>query len=387
MKYLRLHQVDDELQFFLAGVSADVHRRLGAVVVDDVRFAAEQVVDHAVDCFFVAGDDARGEDDRVACFDFGVLVVIHRRPRQRRHGLALRAADQHADFFRREVLHLAGMDQHALGNVDIAQVFRDLGGIVHGAADETDLAAVLARHVHRQLDAVNRRRETGDEQPPLGAGEDLVELAAHRALARRVALALHVGRILQERQHALFAVLGEGVQVEEAVVGGRRVDLEIAGMHHDAERRVDGQRDAIDQAVRHLHRMNGERPDLEALSGTDFAQVGVVEQLVFVELVFHVGQRELGAPDGDVQFAENPGQGADVVFVAVREDDAAHMLAIFEQVRNVGDDDVDAQQLGFGEHQAGIDHDDVVAQADGHAVHAELAQPAQRNNMQFSFCH
>jgi hypothetical protein len=106
---------------------------------------------------------------------------------------------------------------------------------------------------------------------------------------------------------------------------------------------------------------------------------------VFVELVFDVGQRELGGPDGNVQFAENPGQGADVVFVAVREHDAAHMLAILEQVRNVGNDDVDAQQLGLGEHQAGIDHDDVIAIADGHAVHTELAHPAQRNNMQFSF--
>ncbi len=97
---------------------------------------------------------------------------------------------------------------------------------------------------------------------------------------------------------------------------------------------------------------------------------------MFVELVFDVGQRELGAPDGNIQFAENPRQGADVVFVAVRKDNAAHMLAIFEQVRNVGDDDVDAQQLGFGEHKPRVYHDDVIAEADGHAVHTELAHPA-----------
>ncbi len=106
---------------------------------------------------------------------------------------------------------------------------------------------------------------------------------------------------------------------------------------------------------------------------------------MFIELIFDVGQRELGAPDGNVQFAENPRQGADVVLVAVCKDDAAHMLAILEQIRNVGDDDVDAQQLGFGKHQAGVNNNDVVAEADGHAVHSELAQPAQRNNMQFSF--
>src|SRR5208282_3004296 len=160
-----------------------------------------------------------------------------------------------------------------------------------------------------------------------------------------------------------------------------------AGMQHDPNRRVDSKRDTIDQAVRYLQRMNGERPNFEALSRTDFAQVRVVEKLVFVKLIFDVGQRKLGAPDGNVQFAENPRQGSDVIFVAVRKDDGAHQLAIFKQVRNVGDNDVDPQQLGFGEHQAGVNHDDVIAPADGHAVHTELAQPAQRNNMQFSFCH
>src|ERR1700686_3186617 len=58
----RPHQVDDELQFFLAAVTAHVNRRGRALVVDDERSAAEQVVHHAVDGFFVAGNDARRQD-------------------------------------------------------------------------------------------------------------------------------------------------------------------------------------------------------------------------------------------------------------------------------------------------------------------------------------
>ena len=76
-----------------------------------------------------------------------------------------------------------------------------------------------------------------------------------------------------------------------------------------------------------------------------------------------------------------------MVFVAVRKDYAAHMLAIFKEIRNVGDDDVNAQQLGFGKHQARVNHHDVIAIADGHAVHPELAHPAQRNYMEFSSWH
>ncbi len=108
---------------------------------------------------------------------------------------------------------------------------------------------------------------------------------------------------------------------------------------------------------------------------------------MLIELVFDIGQREFSAPHRNVQFTENPRQGSNVILVTVRKDDPAHVLAIFEEIRNVGDDDVHAQQLGFREHQSRVNHDDVIAEADGHAVHTELAHPAQRNNMQFSSWH
>ena len=240
-----------------------------------------------------------------------------------RHGLALGAADEHADFFRREILHLAGIDDEAVGNFDVAEIFGDLGGVVHGAADEGDFASVLVGEFDGEIDAVDRRREAGDEEPALGVGENFVELAADGAFAGRVSLALDVGGILKQREHAFFAVFGEGVQVEELVVGGRGIDFEIAGVDDDAERRVDGERDAIDQAVRDVDGMDGEGAGLEALVGAHLAEVGVVEQSVLFEFVFDVGEGELGALDRHLEFGENPGQRADVIFVAVGEDDAA----------------------------------------------------------------
>jgi len=44
--------------------------------------------------------------------------------------------------------------------------------------------------------------------------------ARARTFAGRVALALDVGGILEQRQHALLAILGEGVEVEQPIVGG-----------------------------------------------------------------------------------------------------------------------------------------------------------------------
>ncbi len=44
---------------------------------------------------------------------------------------------------------------------------RDLGDADHAAADDRDLAAVLLRQIENLLDAVDRRAEAGDDQPPL----------------------------------------------------------------------------------------------------------------------------------------------------------------------------------------------------------------------------
>jgi len=139
--------------------------------------------------------------------------------------------------------------------------------------------------------------------------------------------------------------------------------------------------------MRYLQRMNRERPNLEAFSRSHFTQVRIVKKLMLIELIFNISQRELSPPDGHIQFTENPGQRSDMILVPMRQDDAANKVAIFQQIRNIGDNNIDAQQLGLGKHEPAIDNNDVIAVADGHAVHAELAHPAERNYMQFACWH
>ena len=87
---------------------------------------------------------------------------------------------------------------------------------------------------------------------------------------------------------------------------GVGIHLEVAGVNDDAERRVDRECNAIHQAMRDLDGMNREGSDLEALVGAHFAEVGIVQQAVLVEFVFHVGERELRAPDWDVEVRRAP---------------------------------------------------------------------------------
>ena len=111
------------------------------------------------------------------------------------------------------------------------------------------------------------------------------------------------------------------------------------------------------------------------------------EELVFFEPAFDQRERERGSVDRDVQLGEQKRHAADVVFVAVRQDQAAHVLGVLLEIREVGRDDVDAHQLGVGEHHPGVDHDNVIAVADGHGVHPELAQAAERDDPEFQIGH
>ena len=121
-----------------------------------------------------------------------------------------------------------------------------------------------------------------------------------------------------------------------------------------------------------------------SLGAISISSVSSSSSMLF-ELAFDVGQRELGGVDRNLELAQDPGQAADVVLVAVGQDDGANVRLVLNQVGDVGNDDIHAEQFRLGEHQAGVDHDNVVFPAQREAVHAELAQSAQGNDFQF-FC-
>src|SRR5689334_931824 len=72
-------------------------------------------------------------------------------------------------------------------------------------------------------------------------------------------------------------------------------------------------------------------------------------QVVFFEPAVDQSQGESGAVNGNVDFGEEVGDGANVVFVAVGQDHGANLLLVLLQVGKVGHDQVHAQQLRVGE--------------------------------------
>lgn len=70
-----------------------------------------------------------------------------------------------------------------------------------------------------------------------------------------------------------------------------------------------------------------------------------------------------------------------MVFVGMGEEDAANLVAVFDQVGKIGDDDVNARHFIIGKAQANVNYNDVVVLANCGAVLANLADAAERDHL------
>src|SRR5439155_16514180 len=84
--------------------------------------------------------------------------------------------------------------------------------------------------------------------------------------------------------------------------------------------------------------------------------------------------------DGDRMIGEHVGERADVILVAVGEEDRPKPVAEAAQVRDVRDGDVDPGHLLVREHHAAVDRDRGVPVLEDEEVEPDLAEPAERDH-------
>ena len=102
-----------------------------------------------------------------------------------------------------------------------------------------------------------------------------------------------------------------------------------------------------------------------------------VIQLILEQLDGHAA-----AVDRRAEFAQQVGQAADVILVAVGDEDAAHTVSVLEHVGEIRNHRVHARHGFIREDLATIDDDDVVAVFVGRHVLADFAHAAQRDHAQ-----
>ena len=275
---------------------------------------------------------------------------------------------------RRSAISPAGISQ-------IAEVAGDAHVAHHRPADEGDPAVVRVRDVEHLLHPVHVGGEAGDDDPPARAAEDVVEHRADLALGRDEPGHLGVRRVAHQQVDALATEPGPAAEVGDPAVERQLVHLEVAGVQHRAGRGPDRHAERIRDRVVDREELARERPELLGLALPHLEG----ERLDPVLLQLALDQRE-GQPGADQRhvrlLAQQVRHRADVVLVAVGEDDRVEVVPAVPQVAEVGQDQVDAGLLGLGEQHAAVDDEQPAAVLEDRHVAADLADAAERDDAQ-----
>ena len=352
----------------------------------DLGAPAVEVVDEIRDGLFVSRDEAGGEDHRITRLQLDLLVVVHGDAGQGTHGLSLGAGGDHADLLLGELRHFPQICQDPIGDREVAQLPGDSHVGDHGAPVQEHLPAAACCRVNRLLHPVDVAGEGGHDNPPPAAGKNLVEGLAHHPLGEGVPFPLHVGGVGQERQYPFGAIAGKGGQVGQLPVHRGLVDLEVAGVDHHPLGGGDRQGAAVDDGVGDPDELDGEAAEGDRVPRLHHIQIHVPVQVELFQLLPHEAQRQCRAVEGRGEFLEDEGKGTDMVLVTMGEEDAPHLASPFPEVGDVWDDQVDAEHVRLREHQAAVDHDDIIAVLVGHHVQPDLPYSSQRNDAEAGMC-
>ena len=227
--------------------------------------------------------------------------------------------------------------------------------------------------------------EAGRDDPPVAVlGEQRAQDAPDAAFARRVTGDFGVGGVRQQDPDAGgTGELADAGEVRAPIVHGRQVELEVAGVEDHALAAVHGDRVRVRNAVGDGDELDVERPDPPPLVVGHHVQRRPTEQSALLDAVAGEPEGDRGAEDREADLAQQERDAADVVLVPVRRDQRFDALGVLAQVGEVGKDEIDAVQVGAGEHQPAVDEQDPSAVADAlldrHAVAPDLAEPAEKD--------
>ncbi len=174
------------------------------------------------------------------------------------------------------------------------------------------------------LDARDQRGKRADEDAAFGFAEDLREGGIDHAFRRGGAGLIGIGGVRHQRQHAAPAKFGQLGKIGRLAIDRRVIEFEIAGVDDQSGRGRDADAHAIGNGVRHAEEFQPERAEVQPAARFDRLQARLIEHLVIAQLDFDQAARQFGGKDRQVgHFFQQIRQAAGVIFVAVRDDDAA----------------------------------------------------------------
>ena len=355
-----------------------VHR-----LVNHVGSAAEKIVYDVVDGLFVAGN-GRGREHHHVVGAYGHLVEIaSAHAVERTAGLTLRTRGDDDHLFGRQFAGSVG--NYSFRYLQLAHTRGDVHYAFHASARQHDLSAVLLRKPQYLLNAVVGRGETSNDDAFVGVGhENVFQPLPHHHFGSGRTLPLHVGGFAEHEHDALCADFRNALQVGLLAVDGSVVDFEVARYENNSEGRGDGERAGSRHGVRHFDKLHLETPQAYTIALFYLDEFGFESSVA--QLAFQHAESESRTVNGNAQFVRIIRNGSYMVLVTVRQHDAANLVDIFFDIRDVGENCVDAGTVLARKFHAAIHDDNVVAEFEGCHVFSYFAHAAQKNHSD-GFCH
>ena len=214
--------------------------------------------------------------------------------------------------------------------------------------------------------------------------KNVVKGNAHRSLRLGKSLALRIGTVAHQSQHAFFADLCKSLKINGVSEYRRVIHLKVSGVNHDPCRRIDGKSRRILDAVVGLDKLNPEMSQIDGLPVAHHFSPGAAQKIVFRQFPFNDTHGQLGRVNGQVHFPQYIRQRSDMVLMAVGDHKPFYLLNIVLQIGHVRDHKVDSQHILLRESQTAIHDNNTVFVLKGSDVHSDLFQSSERNDAQFS---
>ena len=104
------------------------------------------------------------------------------------------------------------------------------------------------------------------------------------------------------------------------------------------------------------------QPSLSFWPGGDLHEFGLACKAELFQLIADEAAGQAGAVDGQIEFLQQIGDAADVVLMAVGDEQALDLILILHHKGEVGDNHIDAEHIVIRENEAAV-HDDHIAAA------------------------
>src|SRR5260370_33280082 len=112
-------------------------------------------------------------------------------------------------------------------------------------------------------------------------------------------------------------------------------------MNDGSSRSFDGEGKRVDNRMRDVKELHSEARGGDLVLVFDSVEVRLFEHSVLLQLVLYERHRKAGAVQGNIQVRKNKRKRADVILVAVCQEDRLNFTFVFEEVSDIGNNDVE----------------------------------------------